>query len=555
MLLVLVSALSVSAASPSSATARNGMVVSDHRLASEAGVTVLRNGGNAIDAAVTVAFALTVVHPSAGNIGGGGFLVYCDAQGNATTFDFRETAPAASSLTMFLDAQGWLPKDANHKGIRTVGVPGTVAGLLLAHERLGLRPRAELVQPAIDLAEKGFPISEALHKEFKEHAKEFREYPASARIFLNDEGEPRVAGEIWRQPDLAETLKRIRDHGADGFYRGRTAELIAAAMRAQGGLITMDDLAAYRAVERKPVRGSYRGFEIVAMGPPSSGGIALIEILNILEGFPLREMDRHSAAYLHVLTEAMRPAFADRARYLGDPDFNSAIPVERLLSKEYAARLRGAIRRDRAGASAPGDLDGSRSSQTTHLSVVDAKRNAVSLTYTLEEGYGSRIVVDGAGFLLNNEMGDFNPIPGRTDDAGLIGTPPNFIAPRKRMLSSMTPTVVLREGKPVLAIGSPGGRTIINTVLEVILNVVDHGMPLPDAIAAGRFHHQWLPDVTTIEKGAVDEKTLRAYEALGHKTKIDDPQGRAMGVSIDHARNLLVGVADPRSPDGAAVGY
>lgn len=536
--------------------ARNGMVVSASRYASQVGVDILRKGGNAVDAAVATAFALAVTWPSAGNIGGGGFLVYHGADGFVTAFDFREKAPLAATETMFLDEDGKIRNRSNHEGLLAVGVPGTVAGLALAHQRLGRLPWKELVQPAIDLARKGFPVTWALHDAMIRLQPWFEKYPSTARVFLKHGREPYQPGELWKQPDLAETLKRIQKYGKDGFYRGKTARLIAEFMRRHGGLITEEDLARYEAKERRPVHGTYRGYDVYAMCPPSSGGVALVEMLNILEGFNLSEMGHNSALYMHLLTEAMRRAFADRARYLGDPDFNPDMPIEKLISKAYARTLRRSIDLFRASKSDPTKFnDLYESTETTHLSVVDAEGNAVSLTYTLEQGYGSKIVVEGAGFLLNNEMGDFNPIPGLTDTTGLIGTPPNLIAPEKRMLSSMTPTIVARDGKPVLVIGSPGGRTIINTVLQVILNVIDHGMNIGEAIEAGRIHHQWLPDVTFIERGATTLDSRRLYEMMGHRVRIRRMQGRAMGIYIDHTRGILYGAADTRSPDGAAIGY
>lgn len=536
--------------------ARNGMVVSASRYASQVGVDILRKGGNAVDAAVATAFALAVTWPSAGNIGGGGFLVYHGADGFVTAFDFREKAPLAATETMFLDEDGKIRNRSNHEGLLAVGVPGTVAGLALAHQRLGKLPWKELVQPAIDLARKGFPVTWALHDAMIRLQPWFEKYPSTARVFLKHGREPYQPGELWKQPDLAETLKRIQKYGKDGFYRGKTARLIAEFMRRHGGLITEEDLARYEAKERRPVHGTYRGYDVYAMCPPSSGGVALVEMLNILEGFNLSEMGHNSALYMHLLTEAMRRAFADRARYLGDPDFNPDMPIEKLISKAYARTLRRSIDLFRASKSDPTKFnDLYESTETTHLSVVDAEGNAVSLTYTLEQGYGSKIVVEGAGFLLNNEMGDFNPIPGLTDTTGLIGTPPNLIAPEKRMLSSMTPTIVAKDGKPVLVIGSPGGRTIINTVLQVILNVIDHGMNIGEAIEAGRIHHQWLPDVTFIERGATTLDSRRLYEMMGHRVRIRRMQGRAMGIYIDHSRGILYGAADTRSPDGAAIGY
>jgi len=538
------------------APAKRGMATSSHYLASAVGTDVLRKGGNAVDAAVAMALALAVTLPFAGNIGGGGFLVYHGADGKATTFNFREKAPLAASERMYLDDPGAVRNNSNHEGLLSVGVPGTVAGLVLAHQRLGSRPWKDLVQPAVDLAEKGIPLSWA-EVNFQRWVVERRaDYPTTAAVFLKDGTTPYEPGDLWKQPHLAATLKRIRDRGRDGFYAGETARLLAAHMRKYGGLITEDDLAAYQAVEQEPIHGTYRGYDVYAMSPPSSGGVALVQMLNILEGFALKDVGHNSALYLHFLTEAMRRAFADRARYLGDPDFNANMPIARLISKDYAEELRNGIDLFRASPSDPSTVaTAGEGEHTTHLSVVDSAGNAVSLTYTLEGGYGARIVVEGAGFLLNNEMGDFNAIPGRTDTTGVIGTPPNLVAPGKRMLSSMTPTIVARNGQPVLVIGSPGGRTIINTVLQVILNVVDHGMNVAEAVEAGRIHHQWLPDVTRFERFTISPDTWRLLEMMGHRVEAVGNQGQAMGIFVDRERGLLLGVADSRSFDGKVVGY
>jgi gamma-glutamyltranspeptidase/glutathione hydrolase len=536
--------------------AKRGMVTSSHYLASQIGADVLKRGGNAVDAAVATAFALAVTLPFAGNIGGGGFLVYHGVDGLATAFNFREKAPLAATATMFLDESGEIRDNSNHDGLLSVGVPGTVAGLALAHRRLGARPWRELVQPSVDLAEKGIPTSwydVAFAQWVQANA---QAYPTTARVFLKNGTQPYEPGELWKQPDLAVTLKRIRDRGHDGFYRGETARLIAAHMRNHGGLITEEDLAQYQAVEQQPIHGTYRGYDVYSMSPPSSGGVALVQMLNILEGYNLKEIGHNSALYLHLLTEAMRRAFADRARYLGDPEFNPDMPIARLISKEYAGELRRGIDWFRASPSDPATVTaGPEGEHTTHLSVVDSAGNAVSLTYTLEGGYGARIVVEGAGFLLNNEMGDFNPIPGRTDTTGLIGTGPNLVAPGKRMLSSMTPTIVAKNGEPVLVIGSPGGRTIINTVLQVVLNVVDHGMNVAQAVEAGRIHHQWFPDVVRLERWAISPDTQRLLELMGHRLELIGNQGQAMGIFVDRDRGMLNGVADSRSFDGRVVGY
>ncbi|WP_457654406.1 gamma-glutamyltransferase [Rhodocaloribacter sp.] len=541
--------------------AKHGMVVSSHYLASEAGVEALKKGGNAIDAAVATAFALAVTHPAAGNVGGGGFMVYHGADGTVTTFNFREKAPLAATETMFLDENGEIRDRVNHEGLLAVGVPGTVAGLWLAHERMGRLPWKDLVEPAVRLAEEGFPMPWSMQgiERYFQSLEGDPLFDASRKVFLKDGKDAYEPGEIWRQPDLARTLKRIRDHGKDGFYKGETARLIAAFMREHGGLITEEDLARYEAEEQAPIHGTYRGYDVYGMAPPSSGGVAMVEMLNILEGFDLTDIGHNSALYLHLLTEAMRRAYADRAQYLGDPHFNPDMPLGRLTSKEYAEDLRETIDLFKASESDSSRFNSAyfahESEETTHLSVVDAEGNAVSMTYTLEYGYGSRIVVPGAGFLLNNEMGDFNPIPGRTTTTGLIGTPPNLVAPEKRMLSSMSPTIVAKDGRPVLAIGSPGGRTIINTVTQVVLNVIDHGMNVGEAVEAPRIHHQWLPDATSFERWGFSPDTKRLYQMMGHEIRYRGMQGRAHGIFIDWEEGIRYGAADTRAPNGRAVGY
>ena len=542
-------------------TSEHGMVVSTQYLASEIGRDILQQGGNAVDAAVATAFALAVVHPAAGNIGGGGFLVFHGADGEVTSFNFREKAPLAASETMMLNKDGSISSENRHYNLLSTGVPGTVAGLALAHERLGTLPWSLLVQPAVRLAEEGFPFTRNLsgfQAQLLDRVQRDGIYQASVDAFLKPGGVPHEPGELLIQKDLAETLKRIRDHGRDGFYTGPTARMIAAFMEEWGGLITEEDLALYEAAEQAPVHGTYRGHDIYSMSPPSSGGIALITMLNILEAYDLPALGHNSAAYLHLLTEAMRRAFADRAQFVGDPAFNPDMPVDWLISKEHANDLRSSIRMDAVTESDSSAFNGFQpyeSEETTHFSVVDAEGNMVSLTYTLEFGYGNSIVVDGAGFLLNNEMGDFNPKPGYTDRNGNIGTAPNRVAPQKRMLSSMTPSIVAKDGRPVLAIGSPGGRTIINTVLQVILNVVDHEMNVAEAIEAPRIHHQWLPDRSSFERGYFSQDTIDRYQALGHEVVFRGSQGRAMGIHVDYGNGLLHGAADSRSYKGRAVGY
>lgn len=540
------------------AHAKNGMVVSTSGTASGIGREVLQKGGNAVDAAVATAFALAVTWPSAGNIGGGGFLVYHTGDGAVTTIDFREKAPGAAARDMFLAEDGTIRDNANHSGILAVAVPGTVAGLYKAHTLYGKKSWSELVEPAVKLANQGFKMTWGLFFSLKAPWTEQRlkRDPAAAETFYKKTGQPYQPGEIWCQPDLAESLKRIQKSGHNGFYSGVTAEKLAEFMKKNGGLITLEDLQRYTAVERTSVHGTYRGYDIYSMPPPSSGGIVLIEMLNILEGYDLREMGHNSAQYLHLLTETMRRAYADRARHLGDSDFNPGLPIERLTSKTYATVLRNSIDRSKASKSDPALFNTAfESEQTTHISVVDDQGNAVALTYTLEQSYGSAMVAEDLGFLLNNEMGDFNAIPGLTDRDGTIGTLPNLIEPEKRMLSSMTPAIVAREGNPVLVVGSPGGRTIINTVLQTILNYIDFNMNVAEAIEAGRIHHPWLPDTTTVEAWAISPDTEALYRSMGHEVKYRKFLGRVMGLSIDHENGLISGAADSRSMDGAATGY
>ena len=538
-----------------------GMVVSTQYLASEVGRDILLKGGNAIDAAVATAFALAVVHPAAGNIGGGGFLVYHGADGEITAFNFREKAPAAAHADMFLDENGNLDENKHHRELTSTGIPGTVAGLALAHERLGSMPWKELLEPAVRLARDGFPFNRGLmsaQRTIKRRADSDPIYIGTAAAYLKNGTDFHEPGELMILTDLSHSLERIRDHGADGFYKGETARLIADFMAENGGLITEEDLAGYAANEQAPVHGTYRGYDIYSMSPPSSGGIALVTMLNILEGYDLDAMGHNSAAYLHVLTESMRRAFADRAEYVGDPNFNPDMPVDWLISKEHALDLRSSIDMSRASESDSSAFNGQmpyESEETTHFSVVDTDGNTVSMTYTLEFGWGNMIVVEGAGFLLNNEMGDFNPVPGRTDRDGHIGTPPNLTAPGKNMLSSMTPTIVAKDGQPVMVIGSPGGRTIINTSLQVILNVIDHDMNIARAIEAPRIHHPWLPDYTYLERGYFSADTETLLKSMGHNIRYRGGQGSVMGIWIDWEEGLKYGAADSRSYNGRATGY
>ena len=538
--------------------ADSGMVVSSHYLASQVGMEVLRNGGNSVDAAIATAFALAVTLPSAGNIGGGGFLVYHGADGYVTSFNFREKAPLAATATMFLGPDGKIKDNSNHEGPLSVGVPGTVAGLWLAHQRLGSAEWSTLVEPAVQLAAEGIPSTRAMQG-FLGHLAQTSSplYSATRQAFLKNGTDVFEPGEIWQQPDLAVSLARIRDHGHDGFYDGETARLLSDFMARHGGLITMEDLALYEAEEQAPIHGTFGEYDIYSMSPPSSGGVALVTMLNILEPYDLSALGHNSAQYLHLVTEAMRRAFADRAEHLGDPNFNPDMPIERLISKTHADKLRRSINEAQASKSDPEQLSQlyflAESEETTHLSVVDAAGNAVSLTYTLEHSYGSQIVADGTGFLLNNEMGDFNPIPGHTDTNGYIGTPPNLAAPQKRMLSSMTPTIVARDGKPFLVVGTPGGRTIINTVLQIILNVLSFDMNIAQAVESPRIHHQWLPDITSFESLGISPDTKRLYEAKGHAVRYRSSQGSAHCIMIKG--DTFYGAADSRSYDGRAIGF
>jgi gamma-glutamyltranspeptidase / glutathione hydrolase len=533
--------------------ARLGMVITQSDIASQVGFQVIKNGGNAIDAAVATALAMAVTHPTAGNIGGGGFIVYRPATGEPASYDFREVGPARSSPEMWLK-DGKYDFDTHHNSHLSVGVPGTVAGLHLAWKEAGSKPWKELVQPAIALARDGFEVSHGLARSLAGQLDDFKKYPASLAQFSKN-GKPYEAGDILKQPDLAKTLTRIADHGPAGFYEGETAALIEKEMKANGGLITMADLKAYQAKKRGVVKGTYRGYDIIGMPPPSSGGMAVVQMLNVLEGYDLKANGYGSAKNIHLTAEAMRRAFADRARYLGDPDFEKDIPMPMLISKDYAAQQRKSINPDKASKSSTTSFQfTSESPETTHISIVDAKRNAVALTYTLEYGYGSRIVVPGAGFLLNNEMGDFNGQPGLTDERGMIGTSPNLARPGKRMLSSMAPTIVARDGQLFMVTGTPGGRTIINTVLTTILNVIDYGMNAQEAVDAGRIHRQWLPDRLNVERFGFSADTIAMLKAMGHTVNEAGNQGAAQVIVFNQKDNMLEGGVDRRPPDGGAAG-
>jgi gamma-glutamyltranspeptidase/glutathione hydrolase len=545
------------------------MVASTKELASRVGLEVLRRGGNAVDAAVAVAFALSVVHPVAGNLGGGGFMLIHLADGRTTAIDYREVAPAAATRDIFLDAGGELIKGEGSStvGYRAAGVPGTVAGLALALKKYGSGKLswAQLIEPARRLAAAGFPVSPALADSLRRTPK-LEQYAESRRIFLND-GKFYAEGDMFRQPELAATLARLQRRGPREFYEGQTARLLVADMKRNNGLITLADLGGYRPKERAPVRGTYRGYEVISMPPPSSGGTALIEMLNLLEGYDLRALGWASSASLHLLIEVMRRAFADRAEHMGDADF-VPVPVAGLIDKGYAERLRATIKMERASKSADvraGNPVAEESSDTTHFTVADARGNAVANTYTLNDDYGSGVVASGTGMLLNDEMDDFTSKAGVPNAYGLIQGERNAIAPRKRPLSAMTPTFVLRrDGTLWFTAGSPGGPRIINAVLQVIVNVIDYGMNIQQAVDAPRIHHQWLPDEIFYEPYGLSTDTLRALEALGHRLTLRPEykgytlqgyMGDVQAIMIEEKTGQRLGASDPRRSEGGPVGY
>lgn len=531
--------------------ARNGMVVSSEPLASEAGLEMLRAGGNAVDAAVATGFALAVTHPAAGNIGGGGFMLIRRASGESVVVDYREQAPAAASRDMYLDAKGEANLEASTVGPLAVGVPGTVAGLALAEQKNGKLGLARVLEPAIRLAEQGFPVSYSFSETLREASELLSKFPESRRIFLRD-GRPYEPGEIFKQPDLARTLREIARRGPKGFYTGRVARAIVATMEKHHGLMKLLDLEQYQAKLRPPLVGHFRGYEILTVPPPSSGGVGLIEMLNVLE--PLELGPPNSFQAMRLIAETMRRAYADRAAYLGDADFVS-VPVVGLTNPQYAAKLREAILEAKAQSPVqPGKPQVFESGQTTNYSVVDAEGNAISNTYTLNGGYGSGVTVEGAGFLLNNEMDDFAAKPGTPNMFGLVQGEANAIAPRKRPLSSMTPTIVLQDGKVRLVLGSPGGGTIVNTVLQVLLNVTVFKMDVREAVTSPRFHHQWNPDVLVLERWGFSADTLQKLREAGYKLALRDNIGECEAIEIDPRTGWRFGAADPRG-DGKAVGY
>ena len=554
LLLASTSQVSRSAADEGVAS-RDGLVVCTSAPACDAGAAILAKGGTAVDAAVATAFALAVTHPSAGNIGGGGFMVVRRRNGEATTFDYREKAPLKSTRTMYM-RDGKVDISLTNSGYLAPGVPGTVRGLALAHRRFGHLPWKDVVMPAVQLAENGFDISDGLARSLNSQLSGVMgRFPASVEAYGKPGGGAWSGGDRLVLKDLAKTLRAIATEGPDVFYKGWIADRIADDLEANGGLITKEDLASYEAKERPPVRGTFRGFDIVSMPPPSSGGVALIEMLNMLEPFDLKPNGPNAPKTRHLEIEAMRRAYLDRARYLGDPDFVQ-MPLAKLLSKDHARSIAETIDPEKASSSLELGKDivtqpSGEADETTHFSVIDRNGMAVSNTYTLEGGYGSRVVVKGAGFLLNNEMGDFNKNPGQTLPDGTIGTPPNLIDPGKRMLSSMTPTIVSRNGRVVLITGSPGGRTIINTVFCVVISVTEFGMNVREAVDAPRMHHQWLPDSVVIEESGASDELAEKLRAMGHTVTVGGAQGDANSILVD-AGGTAWGAADRRTAGGKA---
>ncbi len=551
-----IASTSILAASPEATHARNGMVTSRSALASAIGVQIMKEGGNAVDAAVATAFGLAVAYPSAGNIGGGGFAVVRLPDGTVVTLDHRETAPASAFRDMYLDDDGNVIKGLSTSSHKAAGTPGSVDGLLVLLEKYGTKSRQEVIAPSIKLAREGFPLTWGLARQFKRMLERMEKYPASLAKF-SKEGKPYEPGDVWKQPELADTLKQISDRGRDGFYKGSVAQKIAAEMRKGGGDITEQDLADYRSIWRDPIKSSYRGYEIWGMGPPSSGGVLIAQILNMLEPFDLKASGWGSSDTIHLMVEAERRAYADRAEHLGDPDYYD-VPVKMLIDKKYAEHRFEDFNPKQA---TPSELVGpgswpEESMETTHFSVMDKSGMMVAFTTTLNSSFGNKIVVPDTGILLNNEMDDFSVKANTPNQFNVIGRKANAIEAGKRMLSSMSPTIVTKDGEPFMVAGSPGGSTIITTTLQVIINVIDHGMDIDDAVSLPRFHHQWTPNAIFYDGYGISPDTKKNLEAMKHINIQKARYGRGIGDanSILYRDGIISGIKDPRA-EGAAIGF
>jgi gamma-glutamyltranspeptidase/glutathione hydrolase len=545
---LVVSAATGQAASFRPEKSTDGAVIATSKYATEAGRRVLSDGGNAIDAAVAVGYTMAVTHPVAGNLGGGGFAIIRMADGKTYSLDFREMAPGKATRNMYLDAAGNVVPKLSLDGYLAAGVPGTVAGMSAMVDKFGTKKLVSLIQPAISYAERGFFISARNAETFVEHKDRLSKYASSRKYFLKPDGSTYKEGDVLVQKDLAKTLRLIAKEGPKAFYEGPIAELIEKDMKANGGIMSKEDLKRYKPIWREPVRGTYRGYEIISMGPPSSGGTHIIQMLNTLEGYDLQTMGHNSAATVNVMAEAMRFAYADRSEYMGDPDFVK-VPLDILTSKSYAERLRNRIRQ---GTATPSDqvrpgTSFPEGSNTTHYSVADRWGNAVAVTYTINDYYGSAAAVDGAGFLLNNEMDDFAIKPGVPNLYGLLGGDANAVEPYKRPLSSMSPSIVLKDGQVYLVLGSPGGSRIITTVLQVILNVVDHGMTIREAVDAPRVHLQWIPDELRIEKNGLSADTIAKLTSMGYKVQVRGNMGDVNSIMVDPKTRSYLIASDPRN--------
>ncbi|MFB2779529.1 gamma-glutamyltransferase [Shewanella mangrovisoli] len=535
--------------------AKHGMVASQETLASRTGIEILKQGGNAVDAAVAVAFSLAVTLPRAGNIGGGGFMLVHLAKENKTiAIDYREMAPSKAKKDIFLDENGDAVTKLSREHGLAVGVPGTVMGMSLALEKYGTMTMAQVTAPAIKMAQEGISVTPDLAVSLAGLKRRMSQWPSTAAIFYKADGSDYQVDDILKQPELAHSLQLIAEKGTKGFYEGETAEKLVKAVQDAGGIMTLADLQHYKAVEREPVRGQYRGYEVVSMPPPSSGGVHIIEMLNVLQQFPIDKFGHNTAQTIHVMAETMKHAYADRSEYLGDPDFYK-VPVKQLTNKDYAQKIASQIALNKTTPSTeikPGNLAPYESDQTTHFSVVDKWGNAVSNTYTLNFSYGSGLVAKGTGILLNNEMDDFSAKPGTPNGYGLVGGDANAVEGNKRPLSSMSPTIVMKAGKPFLVTGSPGGSRIITTTLQIIMNVVDHGLNIAEASNAARVHHQWLPDELRVET-SLNRDTISLLEAKGHKVKVQSAMGSTQSIMV--TEQGIFGATDPRHSGSEAVGY